>query len=145
LVELGRVLKHHYMVDNIYALTNDEMTSLLLKEIGIKSFTPKEASWLLLREMVQAPFMTSALLEQTEEKVFELDVEPGPLNGKTLMELAQIMPKDVRVLLVTRNGEVIMPKGTTLIKEGDTLTLIGKEESLKTLEDLCVGGVCKIK
>jgi Trk K+ transport system NAD-binding subunit len=61
------------------------------------------------------------------------------------MELAKIMPKDVRVLLVTRNGEVIMPKGTTLIKEGDTLTLIGKEESLKTLEDLCVGGVCKIK
>lgn len=145
LVELGRVLKHHYMVDNIYALTNDEMTSLLLKEIGIKSFTPKEASWLLLREMVQAPFMTSALLEQTEEKVFELNVEPGPLSGKTLMDLAKIMPKDVRVLLVTRNGEVIMPKGTTLIKEGDTLTLIGKEESLKALEDLCVGGICKIK
>jgi len=38
-----------------------------------------------------------------------------------------------------------MPKGTTLIKEGDTLTLIGKEESLKALEDLCVGGICKIK
>lgn len=144
LVELARVLRHHYQITNLYALARDDMTALLLKEMGVKAITPNEASHIVFRQMAQTPALFSTLTEDQPQKVFELVLQPGPFAGKTLSELAPLLPRGVRVLLVTRRGDPIMPQGNTMLLENDVVTLIGKEEALAEVAPLCEGGVCRI-
>lgn len=144
LVELGRVLRHHYQVENIYALARDDMTALLLKEMGIKAITPSEASHLIFRQMALTPALFTTLTEDQPQKVFELVLQQGPFVGKTLSEMAPMLPRGVRVLLVTRQGDPIMPQGNTMLLEADVITLIGMEEALMEVAPLCEGGVCRV-
>lgn len=139
LVELGRVLRHHYQIENIYALTNDDMTALLLKEMGVKAITPSEASLIVFRQMALTPAFFTTLTEDQPQKVFELVLQKGPFVGRTLSELAPMLPAGVRVLLVTRQGDPIMPEGNTLLFEEDVITLIGREEALAEVTPLFDG------
>lgn len=144
LVELGRVLRHHYQIENICALARDDMTALLLREMGIKAVAPSEASHIVLRQMALTPALFTTLTEDQPQKVFELVLQQGPFVGRTLSELAPMLPGGVRVLLVTRRGDPIMPQGNTLLLEADVVTLIGREEALAEVTPLCEGGVCRV-
>ena len=50
-----------------------------------------------------------------------------------------MLPAGVRVLLVTRQGDPIMPEGNTLLFEEDVITLIGREEALAEVTPLFDG------
>ena len=52
----------------------------------------------------------------------------GQLIGKMLKEIA--LPEGVLVAMVNRHGDAIVPKGSTVIHEGDRLTLIGEPKGV---------------
>ena len=61
------------------------------------------------------------------------DVATGPLIGKKLAEVD--LPNDTLVALMHRNGMTITPRGTTVIQEGDRLTLIGQPQGIAKLRE----------
>ncbi len=61
--------------------------------------------------------------------LLEVEIPIGlGLKEKAIMDLD--IPDDVLIVMIRRNDKLITPKGTTMIKEGDTLMISGDEESL---------------
>jgi len=55
---------------------------------------------------------------------------PGPeYDGKKIGELP--ISRDCLIAIIKRNGEIIVPHGSTEIFQGDKLTIVGKEEAVK--------------
>ena len=42
-------------------------------------------------------------------------------------------PKDVLVAMVQRGSEIIIPRGDTMLMEGDIITIIGEPKGIKTI------------
>jgi trk system potassium uptake protein TrkA len=65
--------------------------------------------------------------------ILECEIEKVPgLVGKTLREVGPKLP-EVLIAAVSRNGKVIIPNGSTMLAEGDTLYLIGAERKVNQL------------
>ncbi len=46
------------------------------------------------------------------------------------------IPDDVLIVIIKRGNKLITPKGTTMVKEGDTLMISGDEESLMKVDSM---------
>lgn len=57
--------------------------------------------------------------------------QDSPLNGKTLIEIAQRMSINLLICAVVREDEVFVPKGDTVIREGDVLYMTGAAEEFR--------------
>ena len=70
-----------------------------------------------------------------DERVLALTLEPdtptASLIGLALKDLN--MPEGTLIALVSRESEVIVPRGATVLEEGDRLTVIGEPAGLKIL------------
>jgi len=60
----------------------------------------------------------------------------GPTSELIGQPLKQIpLPDSVLVALVRRNGELLIPRGSTVLQEGDRLTVIGDAKELRALHE----------
>lgn len=57
--------------------------------------------------------------------------EDSPLNGKSLIEIAQNMGINLLICAVVRQGEAFVPKGDTVLKSGDVLYMTGAAEEFR--------------
>lgn len=89
--------------------------------------TPLLSALSVLEAMVTHPGIFELLTSPTPGKrVTEVTVERGPLVGRALRDIG--WPGDVLILSIRRaDGEIAVPRGMTVIRSGDTLTLIGSE------------------
>ncbi|MFQ5583446.1 MAG: amino acid permease [Calditrichia bacterium] len=67
------------------------------------------------------------------------DSKTTALIGKRIAELD--LPKGSLIALIHRRDEIIIPRGHTVLKEGDRLTIIGYPEGIKQLYELYKGTV----
>jgi len=77
---------------------------------------------------------TSDVLEFADGRVklIGVKVEPGsPLSGKRLMELPSEAGEKVLVAAIYRDENVIVPRGDTSVREGDTLFLVTLPQSVR--------------
>ena len=72
-----------------------------------------------------------------DDRLLTLTLEPGnagaSLIGLSLKEVH--MPEGTLIALVRRGPEVIVPRGHTVLNQGDRLTIIGEPASLRTLDE----------
>lgn len=72
-----------------------------------------------------------------DDRFLSLKLEAGTrgeaLIGKALRELE--LPPGCLVALIRRYGSTIVPRGQTVLREGDRLTIIGEPEGLTQLEE----------
>ena len=65
------------------------------------------------------------------------DEKAGRLIDKYIKELR--FPEGCLIAMLQRGGHIIVPKGNTLLKTDDRLTIIGDSKSIKELEKLYIG------
>jgi len=63
-------------------------------------------------------------------------LEKGELIGKTLKEIDLRKRVGCMVVAIARNGELLLPDPNIKLERGDVLFVIGKEESLRKLDEL---------
>ena len=90
--------------------------------------------------------------EDKSTKLFEFTVSNNnPIANKSIMDAN--IPEDILVVMIKRNGDVLVPNGSTVIFPGDTLVLSGntllnfndyKEEKSTNLMEISVGNHSKI-
>lgn len=100
-----------------------------LSEFGALVIDPTSAMVNLLEQTVRAPQSAAILLHQDSgREVVQVTVRNPDVDGLLLRDLR--LPGDILFVDVTRNGDVIMPNGYTRIRQGDEVTLIGRQPSL---------------
>lgn len=67
-------------------------------------------------------------LEIAEIKIFE----NSPLAGRKVMDIANMYRQSVLFCIVEREGELLIPNGTTVIRKGDKVALTGRTKELQS-------------
>jgi cell volume regulation protein A len=99
----------------------------------------KVAEWLhvVLPQRVKAVHPTDLILSENPhyEKV-ELVIPPGsPVAGNRILDLH--LPEQALIILIQRGDEYLIPSGTTLLENGDKLTII-------TTSKTALGETCRL-
>lgn len=113
------------------------VTSVLLQGTTISLV----ARWLGLKETNTAPLkpaltLTAKMIERLQEVVL---VPASPSADKRILDLH--LPADVRLVLIERNGQQLIPDGSTVLAAGDHLLLtVGDAEANQQRGELLLNG-----
>jgi trk system potassium uptake protein TrkA len=101
------------------------------QETGIDFvFSPSHVSAFVLENAISLPGTVSVLLSGTLTRAVEITLpERSPAEGKTVESLK--MPKGCVIGAVYRRGNLIIPHGSTVLRRGDVLALIGEEVAIR--------------
>ncbi len=100
--------------------------------IGATVVYPATTMVNLLDQLTRAPQSAQLLLQsQPDEEIVQITVTDEDVDGKPLRDLR--LPSEVLVLSITRDGQHIVPRGYTVLRIGDEITLIGDPECLRNV------------
>jgi Trk K+ transport system NAD-binding subunit len=89
-----------------------------------------------LEYLLLFPSVSSLMTDLEDEHDFtELRLGCPELTGRPMRELD--LPEGAFIVLVRRNGDVIYPRGDTVLQMWDRLTLMGSLEAVRELARRC--------
>ena len=100
------------------------------RDLGVHVLDPVNAMVHLLDNFVRAPQLAAMVFEDDpDHDVIQVTITDPNVDGLHLREL--ILPDDVLVMAISRDGHSIVPHGYTNLHLDDEVTLIGPTESLE--------------
>lgn len=118
-------------IDNVIALVNEPAKLNEFTSIGTRAFVPSMLRPKLLATMARNPNIFS-LLTSTEDAqdIREVRLRNPGLVGREIGKV--VLPGDTLVLTIRRNGDVLIPHGSTRMEMDDQISILG---SLASLDD----------
>ncbi|SNR58140.1 transporter, CPA2 family [Lutibacter agarilyticus] len=126
------IYEHIGIKDVVVRLENREYFEKFHK-LGALIIEPATAIVSLLDHFVRSPNATSLLLGMDEgQDSMDIEIRNEDIHGIRLRDLR--LPADVLVLSIKRKGQLLVSHGYTRMRLGDTITLVGAENSLEELK-----------
>ncbi len=127
---ISQVIRSNFGEKRIVARANTTSNVSAFEEAGIETMSPVNASVAILENMVLRPslFQLLAATKPEDEKIDEVLVRSRRSIGKSLAELHL---ENCLVVALRRDGVMIQPSGSTVLKLNDILTILGDERSLE--------------
>ena len=134
---LGKTI---YGIDNIIAHVFDPNEIARFHALGARTMNASVDRAALLTMLVRNP-ATYELLTRTDDnkEILELSIQNKRCFQKKLRDL--VLPGDVRILAIKRNGAMIIPSGSTKLEKGDVITLVGSIECMDVARQV-ISGPC---
>lgn len=139
---LASVLGKKLGARHTIALLNEQSMQDLQKDLGIDMVIDPRASTVssILRHVRRGRILDVYMLDQGAAEVLEGEVlETSVFAGKTLSEAA--VKDGVAIGAIVRNGHVMMPEPSLMLKEGDRVVLMAERSALRDIEALFRVGV----
>lgn len=139
---LASILGKKLGAQSTIALLNERPMQELQRELGIDMVIDPRASTVssILRHVRRGRILDVYMLNQGEAEVLEGEVlETSIFAGKTLREAD--IDDGVAIGAIVRDGQVLMPEPTLLLKEGDRVVLLAERGALRDIEALFRVGV----
>lgn len=117
----------------LVARVNSTTNLSAFENAGIESMSPHQATATILENMVLRPSLFSFLSSgMGEERMREAVVGPKISSGSTLasLDLGKVV-----VVAIRRYDDLITPRGSTEINQGDILTILGESQDLEAALD----------
>lgn len=122
-------------VRQVVALVNEPTRVTEFKDLGVRAFAMAMYRATLLAMMARNPGFFELLTSTTDKQdIRELHMHNPVLAGKRIGEV--VLPGDSLILTINRNGEQVIPHGSTRLERGDRLTILGNIEALDAVQDL---------
>ncbi|GAB4542710.1 MAG: monovalent cation:proton antiporter family protein [Anaerolineae bacterium] len=132
-----RLAGEQFGIPNRVALIGDQSIAAHMSEYGVRVVQPQLATALALEGALHFPSAFDLLANHTDG----VDIREGILNnprfdGQPLRRVQ--LPGDVLILGLRRGGDLLVPHGNTVLRQGDVLMLIGHPDGLgQAMEWLC--------
>ena len=137
-LHICRAARTRYGVNHIVTLVSDSSRLAEFENINVTVFNPALDQAALLSLLARNPDIYELLTRTDDNKeVGEVAVYEPIFYDKALREID--LPGDVLILSIRRSGEFIVPRGHTLLEQGDHLTLVGGFEHLQEARTLFSG------
>ncbi len=118
-------------------LLNDHSFGELTSSVGIEAFVDPRQTTVssILQHMRRGRISSLQSLAGGEAEVMEaIAVESSPLVGKALRDVK--LPAGIIIGSVIQDGKVLVPKGGTIIKAGDTVIVFTCSDQIRKVEEL---------
>ncbi|MEM7730984.1 MAG: Trk system potassium transporter TrkA, partial [Pseudomonadota bacterium] len=139
---LSSILGKRLGAKHTIVLLNERSMQELQKDLGIDMVIDPRASTVssILRHVRRGRILDVYMLDQGSAEVLEGEVlETSLFAGKTLSEAG--IGDGVAIGAIVRDGKVLMPDPSLLLREGDRVVLLAEREALKDIEALFRVGV----
>ncbi len=139
---LSSILGKHLGAKHTIALLNEQSMQELQRDLGIDMVIDPRASTVssILRHVRRGRILDVYMLDQGSAEVLEGEVlETSVFAGKTLSEAG--IGDGVAIGAIVRDGMVLMPEPTLLLKEGDRVILLAERAAMNDIETLFRVGV----
>ncbi len=111
-------------IQHVIALVKEPGLLSNFQRAGVKPFTPAIQRATMISIMARNPDVLTLLTSTSDARdIRELSLQNPALAGKSMRDLA--LPGDILVLAIRRNGEMILPRGSTTLEMADRLTILG--------------------
>lgn len=108
------------------------------RKLGVRATTTNMLRPMVLASMARSPDLFTLLTSTSDDRdVREVLMNNRVFQGRRISEA--VFPGDSLVLTIRRDGEVRVPHGSTELKMGDRLTVLGELDSLEAVEQLLAG------
>ncbi|MEG2038309.1 MAG: NAD-binding protein [Oscillospiraceae bacterium] len=131
-----QLAKQVFNVPKTIARVNNPKNTQIMKRLGvdIPISSTDSISRLLEREIDTSQMKQLLSLNRGEAAVYEIEVPKNyKLNGIRLMELE--LPNESVIASITRDGNLIIPRGNTQIMSGDKVLLIAADRVIHDLKE----------
>ncbi|MBR5485371.1 MAG: NAD-binding protein [Oscillospiraceae bacterium] len=130
-----QLAKQVFNVPKTVARVNNPKNAQIMKKLGvdIPVSTTDSISHLLEREIDTSAMKQLLSLNRGEAAVYEIEVPKNyKMSGIRLMELR--LPEESVIASITRDGQLIIPRGNTQIIGGDKLLIIAADKVIFDLK-----------
>ncbi len=128
-LRLCEILYEDFGITRLIVRLNEYNLVDEFRELGVQVVFPANAMVHLLDSVVRAPHLATMILQDdTTQEVVQVTVSEPHIDGLLLRDL--IMPHDVLVMAISRDGNSIVPHGYSKIQLGDEVTLIGSPDGV---------------
>lgn len=128
-------------IRSLVSLVSQPEHGLMFRRIGANVMeNPASAVAQYLYRALQSPSIRDFMsIGGGEAEIFEIVVtDRAPVVGKTLNGL-RLPHKDALIVAITRDSEIIIPRGDTVIKEGDRATVFALAKRIEEITKLFTG------
>ncbi|MEG2053461.1 MAG: TrkA family potassium uptake protein [Oscillospiraceae bacterium] len=128
-----QLAKKVYNVKKTISRVNNPKNEGILKQLGVDiAVSSTDSIARLLEREIETDKIRQLLSLSGDVSISEIMIpDHFPHHEKTLSDIT--MPKDVVVISVTRNGELIIPRGHTQILVGDKILCLASDAALHEL------------
>jgi len=135
---LCRLLREALGVEQVVARVRDATWTRAFANLGVMVVNPSLSPVAEMEHMMLYPSVSSLMADlEDEHDVMEVSLECPDLAGRPLCDLD--LPRQVMIILVRRDGDVIYPRGDTRLRQGDRLTLLGPLDGVQGMAHRCNG------
>lgn len=136
-----QIAREEFDVPRTIPLVNNPENEEIFRKLGVSQiFSATRIITSLLEEQTDFMAITN-LMAVAEGKVNITEVflpEDAPVAGKSLKKLK--LPEGFLLAAVIRDGDVLVPRGSTILHAGDQLILIGQTERYGDVLRILTGG-----
>ncbi|MFC2016014.1 monovalent cation:proton antiporter family protein, partial [Chloroflexota bacterium] len=135
-LDVCRLLRERVGIGSVVSLVHDATRTREFTALGIRVVNPSVSPVVELENLMLYPTVSSLMADlEDEHDVAEVWLNCAEMAGRPLKELD--LSDGAMVILVRRNGDVIYPRGNTVLQLGDQLTLVGSLEAVRDLARRC--------
>lgn len=134
-----QMAKHRFNVGRTIARVNNPKNEELFRLLGIDVTvsTTNVILSLIEQQIPELHFVHLLALRHAQIALVEMSVSAAsPIVNRTLADIN--LPPETSIIAILREGKVVIPTGTTTVRQGDDLFAITRRESEAELRDLIV-------
>ena len=132
-LEVARVIREHFDVPRVLAIgiTQKGIEELETLDVEVESIFAVSANG--LRNRLEQRTKTVQGIGVGKNEILEVEVHPqARLANKPL---ATLRPKNWHIGIIYRDGNIIVPRGTTILKPRDRVVILGQPQVLSTIAE----------
>jgi trk system potassium uptake protein TrkA len=135
-LEVSQLLRNQIGLQRVVSRVHDVTQTGVFSELGVQAINPSLSPVVELEYLLLYPSVASLMTDlEDEHEIVEVRLGCPDLAGRPLRDLE--LPGGAMIVLVRRNGDIIYPRGHTVLEIGDLLTLIGSIEAVHELVHRC--------
>ena len=131
-----QLAKKQFNVKRTVARVNNPKNTQIMRKLGvdIPISSTDSLAYLLEREVETAPIQLLMRLNRGKSSLLELQIpQDYKSSGITLSEL--VFPKESIIVSITRDGDMIIPRGSTTVISGDKLLVVCATDDAHALDE----------
>jgi Trk K+ transport system NAD-binding subunit len=123
-------------VERVISRVEDAAEVADFSALDVQAINPTLSPVVELEYLLLYPSVSSLMTDLDDEHdVAEVRLGSAELGGRRLQDLG--LPPGVMIVLVRRGRDVIYPKGHTVLRIGDRLTLMGEIRAVREFVESC--------
>lgn len=135
-LRVSRLLRNEVCLERVISRVHDATQMASFSELDVPVINPSLSPVVELEYLLLFPSVSSLMTDlEDEHEIAEVRLSCKELTNQPLRDLE--LPEGALIVLIRRNGDVIYPRGHTILQVGDLLTLMGSMEAVRDLERRC--------